>query len=288
MHDISSPLSGHTCYKKLDAKDFLLTGEKFDLYHDADWDMLITIPVPEHPEKYYQSDAYKPHQHRSKSILDKIYNYIRKRGYNYKLNIIKSFHPKAKSILDYGTATGEFLQFMQQETFLVSGVEPNEMARKQANTILNDKVSVSIDAISGSYDVITLWHVLEHLPDLDFVIEKLKQHLRPGGIILVAVPNFKSYDARYYKAHWAAYDVPRHLWHFSPLSIQKLFNKHQLEIKVQKPLFFDSFYVSLLSEQYKTGKKRLFSAFFRGLLSNIKARKTGQYSSMIYVISSMD
>lgn len=288
MNDIKSPLSGHICHKKLETKDFLLTGEKFDLYHDAAWDMLITTPVPEQLEKYYQSDAYKPHQHRSKSILDRVYNYIRKRGYQYKLKLIKSYHPKAKSVLDYGTATGEFLQFMQQETFIVSGVEPNKTAREQANELLNNKVSVSIDTLTGSFDVITLWHVLEHLPDLDSVIDKLKKHLRPGGIILLAVPNFKSYDAQYYKMHWAAYDVPRHLWHFSPLSIQKLFSKHQLEVKAQKPLFFDSFYVSLLSEQYKTGKKRLFSALYRGFLSNIKASKTGQYSSMIYVISSMD
>jgi len=285
MSEKFSPLSENQLEKKLSVKDHLVSGEIFDLYYDNEWDMLLTFPAPENLQYYYDSVNYKPHQQNKKSLIDKVYNYIRNRNFKYKLKLIKSFHPTARKVLDYGTATGEFLEFLQQNNFSVSGVEPNEKARTVVNKKLNYKVSVSIDEVHEKFDVITLWHVLEHIPDLDTVIVKLRQRLTPGGIILVAVPNFKSFDAQYYKSYWAAYDVPRHLWHFSPLAIIKLFNKHAMEVLSQKPLYFDSFYVSLLSEQYKTGKKRLIPAIINGLRSNIKARRSGHYSSLIYIIT---
>jgi len=280
-----SPISNQPVELYLDkVQDQIVSYETFQLFHDKSWDMLLTHPVPKNLSDYYESIDYKPHQHDSKSVFDRLYNFVRKRSYQYKFKIIKSFNPKAKSVLDYGTATGEFLSFMHKKTFSVSGVEPNKKARDIANDLLNKKVSVSIDDLSKKYDVITLWHVLEHIPNVDEIIEKLKQKLNPNGIILVAVPNFKSFDAVYYKKYWAAYDVPRHLWHFSPKSIERLFQKHKMEVKAQKPLYFDSFYVSLLSEKYKRKHQCFMGAFITGLRSNFKARKTGNYASLIYVI----
>ena len=279
-----SPLSGHKIKKIQPVKDYLVSGQDFDLYHDKQWDMLLTYPVPNDLENYYKSTAYKPHHHQNRSFTDMLYNLVRKQNYLYKYRLIKHFVPDFKSVLDYGTATGEFLAFLKQKTIKVSGVEPNKNAREIANKQTNGKVSVSIDKVSGKYDVITLWHVLEHVKEVDELIDKLKQRLSQNGILVIAVPNFKSYDAQHYGASWAAYDVPRHLWHFSPVAIQKLFQKHQMQVVGQKPLYFDSFYVSLLSEQYKTGKKNLIKAFFTGLKSNWYARKTGQYSSLVYII----
>ena len=279
-----SPLSGHKIKKIQPVKDYLVSGQVFDLYHDAEWDMLLSFPVPNDLENYYKSTAYKPHHHQNRSFTDMLYNLVRKQNYLYKYRLIKHFVPDFKSVLDYGTATGEFLAFLKQKTIKVSGVEPNKNAREIANKQTNGKVSVSIDKVSGKYDVITLWHVLEHVKEVDELIDKLKQRLSQNGILVIAVPNFKSYDAQHYGASWAAYDVPRHLWHFSPVAIQKLFQKHQMQVVGQKPLYFDSFYVSLLSEQYKTGKKNLIKAFFTGLKSNWYARKTGQYSSLVYII----
>ncbi|MOA19974.1 hypothetical protein D3C78_1403890 [compost metagenome] len=129
-----------------------------------------------------------------------------------------------------------------------------------------------------------MWHVLEHMPDLHKTIERLKSLLKPDGVLIVAVPNYNSYDALHYGAHWAAYDVPRHLYHFSQQSIKELFGAFKIELKETKPMIFDSFYVSLLSEQYKTGKKRWWSAFLIGLESNIKAQQNGEYSSLIYIL----
>jgi len=279
-----SPLSDNQIEKILSVKDYLVSGQDFDLYHDALWDMLLTYPVPDDLENYYESTAYKPHHHQNRSLFDRLYNFIRRQNYAYKYRLLKQYQPKIQSVLDYGTATGEFLAYISKKTQIVSGVEPNKSARNIANKLLNNKVKVSIDDITGKFDIITLWHVLEHVKDIDVLIEKLKQRLSEKGILVIAVPNFKSYDAKHYGASWAAYDVPRHLWHFSPVAIQKLFDKHDMKVMGQKPLYFDSFYVSLLSEQYKTGKKNLLKAFFTGLKSNWYARKTGQYSSLVYII----
>ncbi|MCY1240886.1 Methyltransferase domain protein [compost metagenome] len=131
-----------------------------------------------------------------------------------------------------------------------------------------------------------MWHVLEHVPNLEDQIKELKRLLKPNGSIIIAVPNFKSYDANHYKEFWAAYDVPRHLWHFSKTAIHKLFQKENIELVKILPMKFDSFYVSLLSEKYKTGKMNFVKAFFVGLKSNWKAKRNFEYSSHIYVLKS--
>ena len=286
MQPVVSPLSRQVLIKKMTVKDHLVSGQKFDLYYDKSWDMLLTYPVPFDLENYYKSIDYKPHHHQTASLTDRLYNWVRNRNYVYKYRLIKQYHPGMQSVLDFGTATGEFLTFLSNKNLKVSGVEPNETARKIANEKNENTVKVSIDDIDEKFDVITLWHVLEHVKEPDKLIEKLKNRLNNKGILVVAVPNFKSYDAGYYKEFWAAYDVPRHLWHFSPVAIHKLFEQHQMKLIGQNPLVFDSFYVSLLSGQYKTGKKNWFKAFFTGLKSNWLARKTGNYSSLIYILQS--
>ncbi len=279
---IISPLSSEIAEFKFSVKDHLVTGENFDLFYDAKWDMYLTYPVPNNLDKYYQSENYQPHQLYHKSFFNSVYNFVRTLNYKYKYKLIKSFAPNADSILDYGTATGEFLAYLQKKGFHIAGVEPNASARKQANKSLNNTVKGALDNINGQYDIISLWHVLEHVKDPVHLLKSMDKLLTPDGILVVAVPNFKSYDAQYYGKHWAAFDVPRHLWHFSPHAINKLFMQQGFTLLGQKPLLFDSFYVSLLSEKYKTNRKNYFNAFFRGLLSNNKARKSGQYSSVIY------
>jgi len=141
-----------------------------------------------------------------------------------------------------------------------------------------------LDFDKHSFDVITLWHVLEHLPKLEEHISIFKKLLKPEGAIIIAVPNYKSYDAEYYKNYWAAYDVPRHLWHFSERSMSNLFSIEKMKVVKILPMKFDSFYVSLLSEKYKSGKMNYLGALKIGWLSNFKAKKSGEYSSLIYVI----
>ena len=280
-----SPLSKNKLKHYLKTKDFLFAQEPFDLYYDSEWDMLITDPVPKEPEKYYETKEYKPHSNAVKSIFDIAYNIVRNIGFKKKYKIITSSNPNAKKILDYGCATGEFVKYMREKGFVAKGLEPDDKSRKHAENLLNDKTYKDISEIKDSFDVITLWHVLEHIPNLEEVILKFREILNPNGKLFIAVPNFKSYDAEYYKEFWAAYDVPRHIWHFSPKAIEKLFGKFGFKLIKQYPLIFDAYYVSLLSEKYKTGKKNIFKAISVGAKSNKLAKKTGNYSSLIYEIS---
>ena len=268
----------------LKTKDFSVSQEEFELFHDVDLDMLVTRPHPENLELYYQSEYYISHTDASITLVDKIYQAVKKLSIRRKIALINRHATASKTLLDVGAGTGDFLVATKISDWKVEGVEPNFDARTRAQE-KGVGLLESIEALPGKkYNVITLWHVLEHLPDLENQILKLAWHLEEEGVLIIAVPNFKSYDANYYKEHWAAYDVPRHLWHFSKTAIEKLFSKHDLKLVQTKPMIFDAFYVALLSEKYKTGKQGFIKAFFVGLWSNLKAIRSKEYSSQIYVL----
>jgi len=268
----------------LKTKDHSVTDEDFELIHNSEFDMLITKPQPTDLEKYYQSEAYISHTDSRKTPLDKIYQVVKKFSLFLKVRLIGHYAQDDKSLLDVGAGTGDFLFAASQKGWTIAGVEPNWSARGKAS---EKEINLSADLESvmhRKYKVITLWHVLEHLPDLENQILKMMSILEEEGTIVIAVPNYKSYDAKFYKEFWAAYDVPRHLWHFSRQSIQKLFSKYGMEVVDTRPLFFDAFYVSILSEKYKGGKLGFIKGFFRGLLSNIAALFTKEYSSLVYMV----
>ena len=275
-------------YKNLDplmnCVDYTVSNESYELLMNHKYNMIVTLPVPTDLENYYKSEDYISHTDSKKSFFDKVYQGVRKFTLRKKLSLINSFHFSEKKILDVGSGTGDFLSICKNNHWKSFGVEPGLDARKIS---LDKNVNV-VDSLSslkeGDFDVITLWHVLEHVENLYEYIQALKNKLQPNGIIIVAVPNFKSYDANYYKEHWAAFDVPRHLWHFSQKSIEMIFGKFFMKVEKVIPMKFDSYYVSMLSEKYKNGKTNFFKAFYIGLLSNLKARSTTEYSSLIYII----
>lgn len=268
----------------LQTKDYFHTQETFELLYDSELDMLVTHPKPENLSKYYDSKSYISHTDRKETLIDKIYQLIKKYSLKKKYKLIDTFKTEEKTILDIGAGTGDFLKKGIEENWKISGVEPNAIARDIAKEKGVDLEKDIEHLPEQKYDVITLWHVLEHLPNLENQIKKIITKLKPNGYLFVAVPNYKSYDAQKYKHHWAAYDTPRHLWHFSQNSISKLFNNYKLKVVNTKPMYFDSFYVSLLSEKYKTGRPNYFRAFWNGLISNIKAIRTKEYSSIIYIL----
>ena len=268
----------------LKIKDFSISQEAFELFHDADLDMLITKPEPENLDPYYESEVYISHTDSSKSLVDKIYQFVKKYSLSKKVKLINGYSKKNKTLLDVGAGTGDFLKVAKSNTWNVKGVEPNFEARKRAKEKGVNLLPNFESLTDEKFELITLWHVLEHLPDLENQIIKLVSHLEDEGTLIIAVPNFNSYDAKYYKEFWAAYDVPRHLWHFSKTAIEKLFSKHSLELVKVKPMIFDSFYVSLLSEKYKTGRQNMFKAFLIGLRSNLSGIRSKEYSSHIYVL----
>lgn len=273
----------------LTVKDYSVSGEVFQLIYNEELDLLETSPQPqsEHIEKYYKSEDYISHTDSKRNLFEKAYHFVRSITLKQKLKLINSFETEAKMLLDVGCGTGDFLSLCKQNGWQVNGIEPNADARSIANHKVDNSV-YDVDRLetfeSNSFDIITLWHVLEHLPNLESHIVTFKRLLKPNGKLIIAVPNFKSFDAQHYKEFWAAYDVPRHLWHFSKESVSKIASKENLAVEKILPMKFDAFYVSLLSEKYKNGFMNPLKAFWIGLKSNLKAKRSGEYSSMIYII----
>lgn len=268
----------------LNCKDNTVSGEFFEVMKNEKYEMLVTFPVPSSLGSYYKSADYISHTDSTKTFFDKIYQIVKNYTLKQKCSLLNSFNTESKTVLDFGAGTGDFLKVCKKNNWNVLGIEPNLEARaiaKKKGIHLKENLS---DIKSQKFDVITLWHVLEHVEDLKYTIKTLNRLLKPEGRIVIAVPNFKSYDALFYKECWAAFDVPRHLWHFSQSTIQKLFCEVEMVVAKTLPMRFDSYYVSLLSEKYKSGKLKPINAFYRGFVSNLKARSTFEYSSLIYVI----
>jgi len=270
----------------LTVKDYSVSGETFDLYYDETLDMLITHPQPslENLGKYYESEDYISHTDNKRSLFEKLYHFIKNIALKNKLNLINSLQPQKGRILDIGAGTGDFLAVAKNDSWQTIGVEPSEKAKEIAKNKGVSFVAATSELENHSFDVISMWHVLEHVPDLDKQIKELKRLLKPTGTLIIAVPNFKSFDAQHYGKFWAAYDVPIHFWHFSKTAIKKLFEKETMQLEKILPMKFDSFYVSLLSEKYKSGKMNFVKAFFIGLQSNVKASQNFEYSSHIYIL----
>lgn len=268
----------------LKTRDYAVSGEEFELVHNTEFDMLVTEPQPAELDKYYISKDYISHTDSRRNFIEHLYYYIKKFNLSRKVALINRYAEFERTVLDVGAGTGHFLSEARKKGWSVSGVEPNRMARgKSSEKRLKLRPDLD-DFTDEKFEVITLWHVLEHLPDLQTQIEKLVNLLNENGTLIIAVPNFKSYDAKYYQNYWAAYDTPRHLWHFSKTAITTLFARQGMQVVKTKPMIFDAFYVSLLSEKYKRGKSNFFPAFYRGLLSNMRAWKTKEYSSLLYIL----
>lgn len=269
----------------MQVKDYSISQEIFNLDYNKELNLYKTNPIPENLDKYYISNDYISHTDAARNWFEKIYQLVKKNALQSKYKILIQYKNNPK-VLDFGCGTGDFVKFLNLKKINGVGVEPNFQARDIARN-KNIQVYENVNELENlKFDVITLWHVLEHVPDYQNQIIELKKLLNSNGIIIIAVPNFNSFDAKYYKEFWAAFDVPRHIWHFSKTSINDLANKTNFTLQTIKPMWFDSFYVSLLSEKYKYKKQNIFKAFCIGFLSNFKALKTKEFSSLIYILKS--
>lgn len=270
----------------LTVKDYTVSQETFGLYQEEKYDMLYTVPKPslEQLPKYYESEDYISHSDKKSGLFSMMYQLVRNQTLKNKLNIIERFQPNKGNLLDIGAGTGHFGEIALKNNWTVTGIEPNDGARKIATSKGISFANDIQDLEKNAFDVIAMWHVLEHVPDLNEQISQLKRVLKPEGTLIIAVPNFKSFDAKYYKQFWAGFDAPRHLWHFSKKSITKLFQEKNMEVVQLLPMKWDAFYVSLLSEKYQKGFMNYFKAIYIGFKSNWKAKENFEYSSIIYVI----
>ncbi|MEM9077467.1 MAG: class I SAM-dependent methyltransferase [Bacteroidota bacterium] len=268
----------------LKTKDYSFSNQEFELVLDESKDMLVTQPVPNNLEEFYQGENYISHTDSKKSMVDALYQGIKERNIKNKIQLVDNQKVKSRKLLDIGAGTGDFLSLAKSEGYVVEGVEPSPKAREKAKEKGVELKKDLNEVAEVDYDVITLWHVLEHLPNLKVQIKTISNILKDDGVLIIAVPNFRSWDAKHYGKFWAGYDVPRHLWHFSQMAIHKLFKEENMKVKETKPMWFDAFYVSLLSEKYKGNRLYLFSAFFKGLWSNLHAVFTKEHSSLIYIL----
>ena len=273
-----------TTYIKV--SDHSVSKESFDLLFNEEYEILKTNPQPslEKLPSYYESEDYISHTDSKRTLFEKVYHLVKTNALKNKVNLISKLIPQKGTVLDIGSGTGDFLMTAKNSGWKIKGIEPNPKAKQIAvskGVVFEDALENIAD---NSIDVITMWHVLEHVPNLDEQFTQLKRIIKPNGYIIIAVPNYKSFDAKHYAAFWAAFDVPRHLWHFSKTSIQKLAANYNLELEKIKPMWFDSFYVSLLSEKYKTGKMNFVKGFLIGFASNVVGMFKKEFSSHIYII----
>ena len=271
----------------LECKDHFLTGEMFTIVNCIDCGFRFTNPRPEPGNlgTYYQSPEYISHSNSRKGLFNSLYQKIRKYTIRKKYEMISSYTGNTR-ILDIGCATGEFLAYMKEKGWNTLGIEPDANARKQARDIRGLEVfdEGQLEKLAdSSFGVITMWHVLEHVSDLRERMECLCRLLVPGGLLIVAVPNSDSHDAGMYGECWAGFDVPRHLYHFTPATMQRLLSSFGFILVKTVPMKFDAFYVSLLSEKYKHGKMLWLNGFLNGFRSNSRARRDGNYSSLIFI-----
>ena len=301
IHYTNCPVCGSTdIHNVLSAKDYTVSSETFTIAECNACTLRFTQHVPDAASisPYYKSENYISHTNTSKGLINRLYQSVRKRTLKQKRKLVeKATGVQTGSLLDVGSGTGAFANEMKQAGWQVTALEPDEDARKVGKELYNidlTDISQFYQLPASSYDAITMWHVLEHVHDLQGYIAKLKSLLKENGKLFIAVPNYTSKDAAVYKEHWAAYDLPRHLYHFSPQSMQVLVEKHGLKIIEYKPMWYDSFYVSVLSSKYKNarlndkvgqGKTNLFASFFNGFRSNLKAiGDVKRCSSVIYII----
>ena len=270
-----------------DCIDNTVSRETFPVYKCEECTFLFTNNTPNKEDlgKYYQSDEYISHTNSNKGLFNKLYKLVRSITLKQKVKLLGK---KPGVVLEFGSGTGELLAACRAKGWKCIGVEPEEKARKLAYKnhkleLVETSERVRLD--ENSIDRIMLWHVLEHIPNLYESIGRIKSWLKNEGELLIAVPNHKSWDAKYYEDSWAAYDVPRHLYHFNKDSMNILLSQHNLVITEIKPMWFDSFYVSILSEKIKSGQKKMFKGAMIGLFSNLRAFFGNQeFSSQIFII----
>ena len=274
----------------LTCTDHYASGEQFEVIRCVHCGLLMTQGVPVEAEigKYYETPDYISHSDTQQGLMNRVYHWVRQYMLSRKAALVKRTSGLSEgSLLDYGTGTGYFANAMLCQGWKVKAIEKSPQARAFAKKQfgLNVEAEHSLkDYPSMSLDVVTLWHVMEHLEHLNEMWETLHRILKDKGVLIVAVPNPESYDARKYKEWWAAYDVPRHLWHFSPSVMQRFGDKHGFVLEKEHPMPFDAFYVSMLTEKYKSNELSFVKGLWTGTLAWFSALGNKERSSsLIYV-----
>jgi len=274
-----------------DCVDESVSHKAYPVWECRNCKLRFTQDVPEESAigEYYQAEAYVSHTDSRKGVINKLYHLVRGITMRNKRKLlIRVAGKKGGKLLDIGAGTGMFLYVMKQAGWEVKGLEPDSQTRLRAKELhqIDLDNSSELFRLSEHFDAITMWHVLEHVHRLHEYIDKIKSLLAKDGKAVIAVPNYSSWDAKHYGKSWAAYDVPRHLYHFNPSAMQVLMKLHGLKIDEIRPMWFDSFYVSMLTEKYRRSSFGICRALCNGLISNAAAMlNKKECSSVIYIVS---
>ncbi len=263
-----------------ETKDYLVTGEKFKVYMDQNNIIGRTHPIPkkEEMDKYYESEDYYPHSLKKKNLLTFLYAISRKYMHLKRLIWMRSYLKNNTRVLDYGCGSGDFVKYLRSKSIDAYGYEPRHNFCEH-DFLTNEKIWKN-----KKYDIIILWHVLEHIHNPFVLIQSLKKRLNKKGKFFIAIPNFKSFDSKHYGKYWAGYDTPRHLWHFSRKSIHLIAKKNRFSIFKEKGLHLDSIYVSYLSEKHKRKHFPLLFGVVIGFVSILNSLFTKESSSFLFVL----
>ncbi|MBC6700043.1 class I SAM-dependent methyltransferase [Hymenobacter puniceus] len=284
------PVCGKTEFRnKLVVEDKSVSKESFAIQQCEACTFQFTNPRPDaaHIGRYYESDEYVSHNSGAGGVINQAYKVARFFTMRRKVGLLNKLAPRKGRLFDYGCGTGHFLAAAKADGWQVAGWEPNARAREDATERVGQPVGTEslVTYQAGSFDAITLWHVLEHVHSLNETLTQLISLLKPDGVLLIAVPNVDSLDAQHYRQDWAAYDVPRHLYHFSSKTMTQLLKKHKMQVMETLPMALDAYYVSMLSEKHRAERNGGMLAVLKaGYKSNQYAEQhEGQYSSLIYV-----
>ncbi len=265
-------------HKHFKVKDYIKSGDLFQLYKDNNSGIVWTFLDKNHNhEYYYSSEKYIPHKEK-KGFFGFLYLFVQKIMFRYKLKNLKNHINKNKIVLDYGSGDGRFAEYLNQLHIKTMTYDPlvNKLDKSEPN---------SYQTLENQIDTLMMWHVIEHIPDLDSSIKAIYNSIKNKGSLVIAVPNIDSFDSKHYKECWAGFDVPRHLYHFNHESLINFIEKQGFIYNYRKPLIFDSFYVSILSEKNRNNPFGTLNGLIIGLLSNLFALFSTNYSSSFYVFT---
>ena len=242
-------------------------------------------PAPEEIGRYYDSENYASHDSGKKaSVFLKVYQMARDYMLGLKFNLVRQFKPEWKQVLDYGTGEGFFTEYLLKKGKDASGIEPSAVARENFKSRTGKTLFEDIDALPAdkTFQVITLWHVLEHIHTLRETMEKLTERLEQKGIIVIAIPNQKAKDLEAFGPHWAAWDVPRHLYHWDTDSLSAFMKSLGLVRIHTGQLPLDPFYIGMISARY--AGKGAVSGILTGLKSYFHGKSNPAEGSTLLTI----